>query len=194
MGPYFARQPVTVALFASTVAAWVALELRQSRRRRRGATARDRGSYVVLVACVAAGWLVTALYATEVPRAAIGGPPIAFVLGLVAAWSGIALGWSAFHVLGELFTFHVTTSADQPVIDSGPYRVLRHPGYTGIALVLIGMGLLYGNWIGVAAMAVLPTLGLVHRIHIEERALEHDLGDAYRTYAAGRKRMIPWGW
>jgi protein-S-isoprenylcysteine O-methyltransferase Ste14 len=106
----------------------------------------------VLVACVTAGWLVTALYATEVPRAAIGGPPIAFVLGLVAAWSGIALGWSAFHVLGELFTFHVTTSADQPVIDSGPYRVLRHPGYTGIALVLIGMGLLYGNWIGVAAI------------------------------------------
>jgi hypothetical protein len=101
MGPYFARQPVTVALFASTVAAWVALELRQSRRRRRGATARDRGSYVVLVACVAAGWLVTALCATEVPRAAIGGQPIAFVLGLVAAWSGIALVLIGMGRLGE---------------------------------------------------------------------------------------------
>ncbi len=43
-------------------------------------------------------------------------------------------------------------------------------------------------------MAVLPTLGLVHRIHIEEGALEDDLGDAYRAYAANRKRVIPWVW
>jgi protein-S-isoprenylcysteine O-methyltransferase Ste14 len=48
--------------------------------------------------------------------------------------------------LGHYFTFTVMTSANQPVITTGPYRVLRHPSYAGILLVLAGIGLSYGNW------------------------------------------------
>ena len=193
MSPYFASQPVTVVLFAVTVGSWVVLELRQGVRHRGGATNRDRGSYYVLVLGVAAGWVATAL-SLKIPGVMMGSEPAPFIVGLVLAWSGVALrGW-AFHTLGAYFTFRVQTSADQPVISTGPYRVLRHPGYTGIALVLIGFSLLYGTWIGLAAMAVLPTAGLVNRIRVEEHALESDLGPAYRAYAVGRRRLIPYIW
>jgi protein-S-isoprenylcysteine O-methyltransferase Ste14 len=193
MSPYFAQHAGTAILFGVTVAAWVVLESRQSVRHRADAARRDRGSYYVLVLCVAAGWVTTA-FSVKVPGAAIQAEPAAFVAGLALAWTGIALrGW-AFHALGIYFTFRVQTSADQPVISAGPYGVLRHPGYTGIALILIGLSLLYGTWIGLVAMLVIPTAGLVNRIHIEEQALDADLGPAYRAYAAGRKRLIPHVW
>jgi protein-S-isoprenylcysteine O-methyltransferase Ste14 len=72
--------------------------------------------------------------------------------------------------------------------------VLRDPGYSALLLILVGVSLLYGTWIGLAAMLIVPTAGLVVRIRVEERALETDLGQAYRSYAASRKRLIPYIW
>jgi protein-S-isoprenylcysteine O-methyltransferase Ste14 len=81
-----------------------------------------------------------------------------------------------------------------PASPVGPYRLLRHPGYAGIALILIGISLLYGTWIGLAAMTTVPTGGLVNRIRVEERALNTELAPKYIAYAARRKRMIPYVW
>ncbi len=194
MTPYFAHAAATAVPFGITIGVWILLELRQSMRRRGGSTMRDRGSYHLVGVAVAAGWLATALVAARVPAAAMGGQPAPLILGLIVAWAGIALRWWSFHTLGSYFTFRVQTSADQPVITTGPYRVLRHPGYSGMELALLGIALMYGNWIGLAAMAILPMLGLVNRIRIEENALRNDLGDAYRQFAAARKRMIPAIW
>jgi protein-S-isoprenylcysteine O-methyltransferase Ste14 len=194
MGPYFDDDTVTRALFGVTVATWVGLELRQSLRRRPEAEVSDHGSHVVARAGVSAGWLVTALAPSQLPGAAIGAQPLVFGMGLAIAWGGIWLRWWSIRTLGRYFTFKVQTSVDQPVVSSGPYRVLRHPGYTGLALVLLGFGLVFGNWIGVVAMAILPPLGLVYRIRVEERALLAALGDSYRSFASTRKRVIPFVW
>jgi protein-S-isoprenylcysteine O-methyltransferase Ste14 len=86
------------------------------------------------------------------------------------------------------------TSADQPVITSGPYRFVRHPSYAGIVLVLTGIGITYGNWLSLAALALVPLIGFVYRIHVEEAALAATLGSRYTSYAAGRKRLIPFVW
>jgi protein-S-isoprenylcysteine O-methyltransferase Ste14 len=86
------------------------------------------------------------------------------------------------------------TSADQPVITTGPYRVIRHPGYAALLLAFAGLGILFANWLSLAAVVVLPSLGLANRIRVEEAALSATLGDTYRSYAAGRKRIIPFLW
>jgi protein-S-isoprenylcysteine O-methyltransferase Ste14 len=86
------------------------------------------------------------------------------------------------------------TSADQPVITTGPYRVLRHPSYAGMLLVLGGIGLSYGNWLSLAALVFPPLIGFIYRIHVEEAALSATLGAAYTTYASRRKRIIPFVW
>jgi protein-S-isoprenylcysteine O-methyltransferase Ste14 len=96
--------------------------------------------------------------------------------------------------LGRYFTFTVMTSADQPVIATGPYRVQRYPSYAGILLILAGISLSYRNWLSLDALIFLPLIGFVNRIHVEEAALSATLGAAYATYASGRKRLIPFAW
>jgi len=85
-------------------------------------------------------------------------------------------------------------SSDQPVITAGPYRVLRHPGYTAVLLIGLAVGLASANWAGLAAVMLLILTPLLWRIHIEENALLTTLGDRYRAYAAHHKRLVPLIW
>jgi protein-S-isoprenylcysteine O-methyltransferase Ste14 len=128
------------------------------------------------------------------PAATIRPGTVAFGGGLAILLAGIALrGWS-FQALGEYFTFSVQVSSDQPVITDGPYRLLRHPSYTGILLICAGFGLASANWIGLAGLTLLPLAVILWRIHIEENALVATLGDRYRRYAAHHKRLVPLIW
>jgi len=86
------------------------------------------------------------------------------------------------------------TSTSQPVVDVGPYRILRHPSYAALLLVLIGIGLTYGNWLSLLALTILPLAGLMNRIRVEETALAAALGPACMMYASTRKRLIPFVW
>jgi protein-S-isoprenylcysteine O-methyltransferase Ste14 len=61
-------------------------------------------------------------------------------------------------------------------------------------MTLIGIGLALGNWASLAALVVLPTVGLVVRIRVEERALVEGLGEPYRRFAESRARLIPGVW
>ena len=96
--------------------------------------------------------------------------------------------------LGKYFTAAVAVSADQPVVSAGPYRVLRHPSYTGLLLAMTGVGLASANWASLISMTVLALAGILWRIHAEERALLATLGDPYRAYAAQHKRLVPLVW
>jgi len=83
---------------------------------------------------------------------------------------------------------------EQPVVDTGPYRVLRHPSYTGLLLVCLGIGLALGNWLALTVVVALPTAVILVRIRVEERALLAGIGEPYRRFMATRKRLIPWVW
>jgi protein-S-isoprenylcysteine O-methyltransferase Ste14 len=102
-------------------------------------------------------------------------------------------GWS-IKTLGEYFTASVAVSSGQPVVTAGPYPVLRHPSHAGLLLAFTGLGLAAANWVSLAAMVLLPLASILWRIHAEERALMTMLGDRYRAYAAGHKRLIPIIW
>jgi protein-S-isoprenylcysteine O-methyltransferase Ste14 len=90
--------------------------------------------------------------------------------------------------------FTVMVSTDQPVVTVGPYRLLRHPSYTGILLACTGIGLASANWASAVAFPLLPLALLLWRIHVEENALLATLGDRYRSYAAQHKRLVPLVW
>ena len=95
---------------------------------------------------------------------------------------------------GKYFTVVVKTSDDQPVVERGPYRVLRHPSYAGLLLAFVGAGLMVGNWVAAAGAVGVVSIALVYRLRIEERALTAALGDRYREFAASRARLIPYVW
>jgi protein-S-isoprenylcysteine O-methyltransferase Ste14 len=116
------------------------------------------------------------------------------LLGLVVVWAGIGLrGW-AIVTLGRFFRRDVQVAADQVVVRSGPYAAIRHPAYTGNLLIYAGAGLLLANWASLAALVVIPLLGLTPRIAVEESLLQARLGGPYRQYAGETSRLIPHLW
>jgi protein-S-isoprenylcysteine O-methyltransferase Ste14 len=191
--PVFVNQRGLTLLFAVSLGVWALVEIRQAFRRRTEATNRDRGSRILVGVSAFAAALLAAL-ARKMTAASFPHGSAEFAVGLALIWAGIGLRWWSFRTLGRYFTFDVMTSADQPVITTGPYSVLRHPGYAGLLLILLGIGVSYGNWLSLAALTILPLAGFVNRIRVEEAALSAELGSAYTGYASSRKRLIPFVW
>ena len=173
---------------------WVVMELRQSITQRPEGVKASWGSEILFRLAVGAGAVAAALLARGAPAAAIRPPAVAAWIGLVLFCSGISLRFWSFRTLGRYFTFIVQTSRDQPVISTGPYRLIRHPSYAGILLAIVALGLFIGNWGSLISLTVATVGGLVFRIRVEERALLQSLGDGYRDYAATHKRLVPFIW
>ena len=114
--------------------------------------------------------------------------------GLMVMWLGLAIRVWAIAALGHAFRTTVEVEAAQTVVTQGPYRWIRHPSYTGLLLIVIGFGLAIGNWLALVVCVVLPLLGLLRRIQVEEAELLRVLGDRYRAYMTPTKRLIPGVW
>lgn len=153
----------------------------------------DRGSFVILVGLQWTGLALNFLLAWLLPAAAISWQRYAlFFLGLTVMLLGVALRWYAIGVLGRYFTWDVVVSRDQPVIQHGPYRLIRHPAYSGTFLTMLGLGLVMTNWASLICLLVCVFLGHTYRVRIEEKALIQTIGQPYREYMRHTKRFIPW--
>jgi protein-S-isoprenylcysteine O-methyltransferase Ste14 len=192
--PFFVGHRWARALFVGTLLLWVLGEGRQELRRRSEATNEDRGSRLVIGVSWAAAIVAAALARSRAAGAAFPGDAITFGVGLAFSWAGIGLRLWSEATLGRYFTFSVMTSADQPVITTGPYGFVRHPSYLGLLLIFTGIGLMFANWLSLAALVLIPLAGLIYRIRVEEAALSQALGEIYTDYAARRKRLIPMLW
>jgi protein-S-isoprenylcysteine O-methyltransferase Ste14 len=193
MRPYFQTHLVAWVWIAVACAALV-VEASGALRRRVEASKRDRGSLIVLRVCTIPAGVLLVLSPRIAPALEIRPPLVSALAGVVIFTGGEALRvWSKV-ALGRYFTYTVQTSIDQPVITSGPYRALRHPSYTGILLMVLGVGAVWGNWLGLGVLVAVTALALSYRIHIEEDALLDDLGERYRVYARHHKRLIPFLW
>jgi len=116
------------------------------------------------------------------------------ILGVALMWAGIGLrGW-AIATLGRFFRRDIQVAAGQTVVRAGPYAAIRHPADTGNLLVYAGVGVILENWASVAAMVVVPLLGHIRRITVEEAMLAERLGEPYREYAATTARLLPGVW
>ncbi len=122
----------------------------------------------------------------------------AFFDNAVVAWIGIALmiagigmRFWANRTLGEFYTRTLLTTSNQRVVQAGPYRVVRHPGYLGTVMLWIGAGIATANWIALALIASLMLGVYSYRIRSEEAMLQSALGDEYKKYMARTWRLIP---
>ena len=124
------------------------------------------------------------------PPPGVVGAGLGLVLYLLGCWIVLAA------MRANAFAVPVVkdqTDRRQRVADSGPYAVVRHPMYAGVALALIGTPLWLGSTAG-ALVALVPIALLMVRIGIEERFLRATL-DGYVAYAARvRARLVPGVW
>jgi len=121
-------------------------------------------------------------------------PPVSGPAGVGVMAAGLVLrGWS-MRSLGRYYSRTLRTTADQAVVTSGPYRVIRHPGYLGSIMVWTSFGMASGS--AAAALGVAALMGAAYRRRIaaEEDMLTGELGTAYAEYAQRTKRLIPFIW
>jgi protein-S-isoprenylcysteine O-methyltransferase Ste14 len=152
----------------------------------------DRGSFIVMSIVTGGGVIVACVLAAIWTGAAI--PwlrPQITIAGIVVFVLGSALRWWAILTLGQYFTFEVAVRSTQSVVQSGPYRFVRHPSYTGILIMLFGVGLALTNWASIVVMLVGGLVGLLYRIRVEERALVEALGQPYTDYMRHSRMFIP---
>ncbi|WP_256751076.1 isoprenylcysteine carboxylmethyltransferase family protein [Mesorhizobium sp. Mes31] len=103
---------------------------------------------------------------------------------------GLAFCWWARVHLGRLWSGTVTAKAEHRVVDTGPYRLVRHPIYTGLLLAILATMAAKGTVWGVAG-AILLTIGIVMKARLEERFLRGELGSAYDDYARRVPMLVP---
>jgi len=77
---------------------------------------------------------------------------------------GIIIRQWSISVLGRFFSSTVAIQEGQKVVDKGPYKLIRHPGYTGYLITLIGLGLAWQSWGGVIAILLVTGCILTYRI------------------------------
>jgi protein-S-isoprenylcysteine O-methyltransferase Ste14 len=116
------------------------------------------------------------------------------ITGLCLVVMGIILFLWARNHLKENYSGHLSVKSKQPLIKSGPYRIIRHPGYASFILIALGVSLAYSSLIGLAAVPVLVVPGLLFRIRREEELLRNHFGQEFENYAARTKRLIPGIW
>jgi protein-S-isoprenylcysteine O-methyltransferase Ste14 len=112
-------------------------------------------------------------------------------LGVALMIAGIALRYWSAKVLGKFYTRTLLTTSDQRIVEDGPYRLLRHPGYSGSLLVWTGAGLAAANWIVFALITLVMLVSYIYRMRTEEAMLATQFGQAYRDYIRRTRRIIP---
>lgn len=160
---------------------------------RRSASAdksRDRNSLRILWTVITASVVLSILAANAFRFARFGNEEL-FVAGVIVFAIGIGIRWYSIIHLGRFFTVDVSIVRGHRLIDTGPYRYVRHPSYSGALLAFMGFGLCLMNWISFPVLLVPIAAAFLWRIRVEERVLSEALGDDYQSYAARTRRLIP---
>ena len=116
---------------------------------------------------------------------------------VAVAWEGAALAWigALFAIwskwtLGRWFSASFGVKHDHELVTHGPYRIVRHPIYTGLLLMGIGLGIAFDSWLTVGFAALFAIPFALHAA-IEEQMLASHFGDAWRAYALRTPRIVP---
>ena len=177
---------------------WIAFEIWLVVRDRilgKGKPAKDRGTlYFNFVAIVLGLTLAGFLNGKSGYFFPGGRSNLGFWIGIAIMMLGFALRIWAVVTLGASFRTTVETHRDQAVVENGPYRLIRHPSYSGLILMCIGDGVALQNWLSLAIAVILPLVALLYRIHVEEQTLVSSMGSNYQEYQNKTKKLIPWVW
>ncbi len=152
---------------------------------------KDRGSVFLLWAVCLSSIGLAVFAANRFSEWALPNRGLFFTAALCLFALGLLFRCYSIIYLGRFFTPNVAIATDHRLIDSGPYRFIRHPTYTGLLMIVFGVGLSFAN-VASLLIVVVPILAcLLWRIRIEEQALAEAFGEQYLIYMHRTKRLIP---
>jgi protein-S-isoprenylcysteine O-methyltransferase Ste14 len=177
---------------------WIAFEIWlvvRDNSRGKGKTAIDKGTRYFNFIAITAG-ITAAAILNEVSKFFFqGGRTITvFFIGITIMLMGMALRFWSVVTLGTAFRTTIETHRDQKVVGRGPYKLVRHPSYSGWLLMCCGYGIAVQNWLSLLIAVILPLVALLYRIHVEEAVLVSSFGSDYIEYQQRSKKLVPWVW
>lgn len=111
--------------------------------------------------------------------------------GCLLALAGAAVVLRSRAELGSAWSFVPKAHQTTGLITTGPYRLVRHPIYLGLALLAMGEALAFGSWPAcfIVLSGIVPTF--VWRARAEEKLLIRTFGQRYEDYRQRTRMIIP---
>jgi protein-S-isoprenylcysteine O-methyltransferase Ste14 len=178
------------ALYAFWIAGEVVIAI-GTRRRAGSANVQDRGTQILLWVIIVLSLTLSGFLRALLPAGFRWHIHWLNLLSVVLFVLGLSVRIAAILTLGHSFTANVVTRPDQKLNRSGLYRIVRHPSYLGMEIILMAIGLHSGGWLTMITAFVPPTLAVLYRIRVEEAALMGAFGNEYEAYRQATKRLIP---
>jgi protein-S-isoprenylcysteine O-methyltransferase Ste14 len=164
-----------------------------ARRERSGAESRQRLAGRAPVAANFAAFVVFILSLWMFSGSRDGAPALLLAsLGSLLASAGAALILRSRAALGAAWSFVPAGDQATGLITTGPYRLVRHPIYLGLALLAIGNATAFSNWPAalIVLWGVVPTFAW--RARTEERVLSRTFGERYARYREQTSMIVPY--
>lgn len=112
-------------------------------------------------------------------------------IGLFIAIPGFVLMQAGEKYLAKQFSIEVTLQKDHKLIQSGPYKLIRHPRYLGILIFFTGISLTFRSLLGIFIVLALAGV-LIWRVFAEEKMMHDEFGKEWEEYQAKTWRLIPY--
>lgn len=180
---------MTVVSVASIVLFMAVAQLSRARAvARRGETvARSRG----FAQYVAYFFFMPYLVAAARIGPEVGVPEPLRWIGLALVVAGVGFSIWAIATLGRHYDLELEVHRDHELVRRGPYRIVRHPVYSGLAIHFAGMCLATGNLLFIAGTFFVSYPAFYLRALAEERLLRERFGPAYEAYAREVGMLVP---
>jgi len=162
------------------------------RSRSKTGTKQDRSTLGIIWWVIAISITAGVFVAKNFRAAALPDGPLLASASVILFVAGLILRWWAIITLGRFFTVDVTIEKDHELVERGPFRLVRHPSYTGVLLAFVGLALSLRNWAALLVILVPIGVAFIHRMNVEENALSQALGSRYAEYMKRTKRLVPY--
>ena len=110
--------------------------------------------------------------------------------GLVVVLGGLALAFWARATLGRNWSATITLKENHTLVQTGPYRSIRHPIYTAILLMFLGSAIAYGTAGALLAFPI-AAVGFLIKARHEEALMQQHFPDVYPEYRLRTRMLVP---
>ncbi len=111
-------------------------------------------------------------------------------IGLLIFILGIVIRWVSILQLKKEFTVDVAIHADHQLKTDGFYTYVRHPSYSGLLLICLGLSIAMNSLLSI--LGILPVVfAVLYRIKVEEAILIQEFGEVYREFMQKTGKLIP---
>lgn len=162
----------------------------QQKKKSKIVSVRDKGSLWFIIVSITVGYLFSfSIAATKIGR--IYYWDIFFTLGLLIIAIGLIIRIISIKQLGQYFTYSVSEVENHMLMETGLYKIIRHPSYLGQLIIFTGISISLSNWLSVIIMLLFTLAGYMNRIRVEEKFMTEQMGDKYSNYQKRTYKLIP---